>query len=624
MSTKLRTVNRGRRTTVIGQNTSEGNPFEKVIFGILLTLTVLTPIAFLPNGADITGIAKVTVVRILALSIILAWTLSMAVRGKERRPSGRSAITLTVFAAILIISTFFSTDFSVSLYGRHLGYLGLLTYLAFFVIAFAGWWVLRDSKRRYTLLFTMAATASVVSFIAILQSLGIFSNIWDIGPLFGTRGYSTLGNPDFLGLYLAVALGAALAGVTGSKDQLRRVLSGLFVLFIIGGVASSGSAGAIVGASIAATVFLAILLFTSGRKAIAGLSVGAVLIIGTILALVLVPQLKGDSLTLRLLLWPAALEVAAERPVLGTGLDALQYHLPPKMDIIEGDHNRFTPEDAHNYFLTLGASAGIPALMVFLVLMWSTWSGRGNSSGSIWATKAGVVAGMAGYLGAAAFNPDDIAAAAMFWMLVGWCGGSDDSVQTLELPTVGRIAAGASAVVIVPLLALAVLPAAADITYESAQRAQNLQQAVQRLERTTELAPYDEWYRRRLSGVYVEQLSSGNLNFTDVAADSTLTGITLAPLEANSFVLAGLADYFQAVYLTPSPERDVLRDRARFKLERALKLHPTNPDGLYYLFLLAADEDEGTAMTLAERYLELGLADPRTAEMRSYVDQRAS
>ena len=623
MNTKLRTIKRGRKTTAKKRNAPEGNPFEKVIFGILLTLTILTPLAFLPNGADITGIAKVTVVRILALSIILAWTISMAVRGKEQRPSGRSAILLTVFAAILIISTFFSTDFSVSLYGRHLGYLGLLTYLAFFVIAFAGWWVLRDPKRRYTLLFSMAATASVVSFIAILQSLGIFSNIWDIGPLFGTRGYATLGNPDFLGLYLVIALGAALAGVTGTKNQLRKVLSGLFVLFIIGGVASSGSAGAIVGASIAATVFAAILLFTSGRKAIAGLSIGAVLIIGTILALVLVPQQKENSLNLRLLLWPAALEVTAERPILGTGLDALQYHLPQKMDVIEGNHNRFTPEDAHNYFLTLGASAGIPALLVFLVLMWSTWKGRGNTSPGTWATKAGVVAGMAGYLGAAAFNPDDIAAAAMFWMLVGWCGGSDDSVQTIKLPTIGRITAGAAAVVTVPLLALAVLPAAADITYESAQRALNLQQAVQRLERTTELAPYDEWYRRRLSGVYVEQLSNGNLNFTDVAADSTLTGITLAPLEANSFILAGLTDYFQAVYLPTSPEGDNLIERAKFKLERALELHPTNPDGLYYLFLIASDRDDETAIAMAERYLELGLVDPRTTEMRSFIDQRS-
>lgn len=612
---------------------TRSEPTEKALFWLLAALAIALPLAFFPWANDPTGIPKVTILRMGAAAALFIWALGGIIHGRLAIPGGLLAACLAAFMSLVTLSTFFSIDLPVSVFGRHLGYMGLWTLLSLGIIAASGWVALRSPTRRRDFALIATGGAAIVSLLALLNSLGVYSYVWDSGPQFGSRGYATLGNPDFLGLYLVPTFGLALGVLLGDSSTAQRRITAVFSLLIAAGIVSSGSAGAFAGATAVALTLGAAYLLRRRAEALPGkkttrtvllvlTAAAATVVLGVIAFTVL--QSKQQSASLRLLVWPAALSVIADHPLLGTGPDALHYELPTNMRFIPGPHNRTTPEDAHNYFLTLAASTGIPALLAFLVLVIFAVGTllrrdgadvRGPPSGRL-NTDAGAAAAIVGYLVTASFNPDDLGGALIFWILVGWCGGVAGSLRVARTSVWGRAAAIPALIVSLPLLVLPMLPLAADAYSQSVQSAVSAPDAIARADRAIALAPFDEWYLRRKTALLLD-LSGSDRRYLPLAQQSADQFIDLAPLEPVSHVYAGVAASMSPNDLSPQGAS------ASDHLKKALTLNPNNPDALYFLYQI--EKENGRTRAAEEygrHYLKLELGDERSTTLQQSLKQR--
>ena len=122
---------------------------------------------------------------------------------------------LGLFFLFALISTFLAQDVTVAWIGSPKWYTGVSTYIfcvTLFVLAL-------HVHRPFNYFIPMAATASVVSLIAILQHIGI-----DIIPhelsREGLASFGTMGHPNWLGVYTVLVLPAAVYHFLESKHYL--------------------------------------------------------------------------------------------------------------------------------------------------------------------------------------------------------------------------------------------------------------------------------------------------------------------------------------------------------------------------------------------------------------------
>ncbi len=83
------------------------------------------------------------------------------------------------------------------------------------------------------------------------------------------------------------------------------------------------------------------------------------------------------SVTARLVLWDRALSMIKELPLTGTGIGtyyalSTRYH---DQDVSSWNRLKNSHENAHNYYLQMASELGIPALMIFLMIIWSCCKG---------------------------------------------------------------------------------------------------------------------------------------------------------------------------------------------------------------------------------------------------------
>jgi O-antigen ligase len=196
--------------------------------------------------------------------------------------------------------------------------------------------------------------------------------------------------PNEFGAYMSVGLFAALALAVGARTPRRRLLATLAMLPIFAALVASLSRGAWIGAFVG---FVFVFAFARpSRGVVLRLAAGALVVAALALAvapnLVTAVQDRADKLAVRgpydrrPQMWAEAIRQMSNDPLTGSG--------PANYRIVaaRAGLGRFTPFHAHDYFLTWGAEAGLPAvalLVAFCVAVGrAVWShGRRRGRGSI-------------------------------------------------------------------------------------------------------------------------------------------------------------------------------------------------------------------------------------------------
>lgn len=204
---------------------SVGGYADAVVEAGWLAALVVVPLFFSPFSDRAFEPAKVAIVRSLAGVMCAAWLVSWLAShptGRSKRSSGSGRGNLLAVPVLLLLAanglaTAASISIETSIVGAYERSQGLYTigsYIAIFFVVADRMRSLRQVERA----ITAALVASFpVALYGILQRYGLDPLPPD--PIFGEASASTLGNPGFLGGYLAIVAPLALMRLVGAVGE---------------------------------------------------------------------------------------------------------------------------------------------------------------------------------------------------------------------------------------------------------------------------------------------------------------------------------------------------------------------------------------------------------------------
>jgi len=328
------------------------------------------------------------------------------------------------------------------------------------LIALAGSIVARPFRAATVqkLLVLIVAAGAVVGGCALLQHAGLDPLAGFVryrgAERFRTGVYATLGNPEYLGGYLApICLLAAGLGLAG-HGAVRRTLAAAAFLAVAVAAIGTGSRGAFLGLAAATVLFgagLVVIVFRepAPKKILAIAAIG----ISLVVALLAVPVAGGgllasrlrsladpysDSIRNRIVFNLIGLEMIAERPVLGMGPGMVAPEFYPTFlrmkrrwggaawEMAARDLNGRVAEHVHNDWLEIWIESGLLgfAAWLWLVSVWAVGVIGGVGDGGIERTERllllAVFSAAFAILVNALFNfpLHEPCRASLFWLLV--------------------------------------------------------------------------------------------------------------------------------------------------------------------------------------------------------------
>jgi len=366
------------------------------------------PLIYLPDAHHVYALPKATVFRVAVVLMLLAGFMRLLGRDAGRPVLRVPELLLLGFLGWVALAASVSGWAPVALLGtspRYEGALGFVGYAAFF------WTASRASLAQAKLLVrAIALSGALLGLAALLEMLGPFRPP-GFGA-FGLRATSPMGNPVFLGAWIAMAIPATLAGMCLTRHRSELVLAIVALGLQSGGLYLSAGRGAWLGAVAGLTVAGALLLLVRlaagrpGRPGRSGRSGGAgtrgailprrLLLGGAAAAVILVAALAlttalspgvaesgtrlteafdtvaqgqgGGSAETRLIMWRATLDLVAEHPLLGAGPETFLGEFPRvrPLRLVQVEDAAAYPDRPHNHWLYLAYATGLPGLALYV------------------------------------------------------------------------------------------------------------------------------------------------------------------------------------------------------------------------------------------------------------------
>jgi len=344
-----------------------------------------------------------------------------------RKGNERKFDFLVVGYILLVLLSFLVSEFP------YLGLYELLDFIPFMVLFFI-WRNSLDLPQRENGINLLIIAGVLASGYAILQKMGWDFVQWQQADLVKTRSIGTLGNPDFLAGFLVLILPLALAGVF---YQPRRRYFNLFAVFIIGiSIVLSYCRGGWVALVAGTLVFLFWGWSRLDKKKLVPLIAVCLIIPLMVTGVEVIHQgslinrlknpvsMKDPSVAARLHLWKVAGILALKKPLLGWGAGsfsylALQYRKDEPL-YLKG--RLAVPEKAHNDLLELAVASGIPALLLFLIVLGFSFvkiRQKIKEEPDKWIFWAGVAGSLTAIIVQGFFVYSTLPVSLAFWFLLG-------------------------------------------------------------------------------------------------------------------------------------------------------------------------------------------------------------
>ncbi len=334
-----------------------------------------------------------------AALLVASWAWVMDVRrGSSVRPVRfQSLMAFALGAAVL--STVSGIQPVQSLMGSDSYGQGLVTWMLYVLLMYLTAQMVRSHRHARQLAAVVVASSSAVAAYALVQVFGLDPFVWPGASQLTVRhGISTIGNPDMLASFLL--FGLVLSPVLALTDHDRTARIAYWAAFVL--IAASWALATSRTAWVAGLIALALTAFSARRAGsrrlgpvivsagAAALVAGAAMLISRSDALARLQQLVTAPMTAggsRWLLYEAAGQAIAERPLLGGGPDSfrfLWYPLRQAADLAIGGFNGVA-DDPHSLPLLLAATLGVPAALALLGIalgaLWSTRSALSSPTG---------------------------------------------------------------------------------------------------------------------------------------------------------------------------------------------------------------------------------------------------
>lgn len=419
---------------------------------VILALSVI-PAVFVPLGGttDHFYLPKVAAMIILALSFLAVLAINK-IRFKDIVQKDRINISLFIYFILLAASVYAAENKVFAIIGVPGRWEGLVTItLYMFLFITARLYLVPDEG----LFKIILVTAIIVSIYGILQTMNFDPFPRDVlRENWSSRAFSTMGNPNFLGSYIVLIIPTSIYFYIINKNITG--LTAYAILFYC--LLSTGTRGAWLG-TIASIMAFAAIHYMYFRYSKGEFTRYIILIVITMLLLALYNfytegafidrflsiardanefLTKGDradySGANRGFIWKRVAELIKKRPLAGYGIENLgeafkKYYTK---DMIELWNEVRYLDKAHNEYLHIAVTSGIPSLLVYLTFI-SQIILKGLFRLKNCKTALLILSSVIGYMTAAFFNISVVSVAYVYWIFLGLLAGSNGNCYKFNL-----------------------------------------------------------------------------------------------------------------------------------------------------------------------------------------------
>jgi O-antigen ligase len=334
------------------------------IYSFIIYSAIAITLVATPNfNKDALIIPKVVIILCSAV-LILPYLLLNIKAKRDLRFINIFILLSSLFLVQLILAIVFSdAPIEQQIFGRTGRGLGFITFFSLIVISLSCAIFVKQSNQK-TIIKGIAISGTFTSIYAIFQSFGLDFFPWDSK----TNGViSTLGNPNFVSSFAAMAILPSLVYVSG-KDREKLYQFPIFLLFIFTIYRAQSTQGYITLA-----IALVILVYLWYRSKLF-FSVSLIsFLIGTFFVVLgffnngpLSKVIYKVSVQSRGEFWQSAINTTNANPIFGVGIDSFgDYSLLFREKTMIGEYT----DSAHNYVLDLSVIGGYPLALVYILII---------------------------------------------------------------------------------------------------------------------------------------------------------------------------------------------------------------------------------------------------------------
>lgn len=440
-----------RKSLSRAQNINKQEKKEQISRGLWLPLIsiLILPILINPWGFNRFALPKITFIQIILVMFAFKTLFNLSKERKIDFTIGKWMIPYAVFLAVALFSSIFSIHPLTAFFGQTNRYDGFTSLMSYSLFGFFISSMVKNKSDVISLHWVLLLGLIGVSAYAVLQHFGIGTGQWyapsDIG-----RVFSTIGNSNLLGTYIALLLPALLTFfiVPRLKENDFIWVSWIAFPLAIAALVFSASRGPWLGAAVSLILFVLLIFGLRSKKSetprvgkelrtVIFILVAVIVVASTIIFIAKPPETKvvtsyldrvksifnvgGSSAQYRIRIWRLALKMVSDKPLLGSGPDTFKenffHYRFPEFD------TDLPADKAHNDMLQisttvglLGLSAFVWAFIYFFAKGFKLYRSLPDDMGII---TAAYLSGMTGYLVSIQFNFSLPTVAPMFWAVFG-------------------------------------------------------------------------------------------------------------------------------------------------------------------------------------------------------------
>ncbi len=353
---------------------------QKAINNLFLVVMGIMPLACYPFGSSF-HVLNSKLVMLASVSII--FTLVLIFLNKEKPKIRIETEEKLLFSYLIYISvaSFFAMHIPTSFLGstyRKDGVIVFIGYTLIFLIAKN----VKNMSRKALLFFSVSST--IIALLGIIQFfdldpeiLALYSSSWN------RRAFSLMGNPNFLASYITLAIPISVYFYIHRKKVIGLYIFAILFMCLLATNTRGGWVAFIIYMPIYAFISI------SKRKSLKKKWI-IVLLVVIIVALIFLYLTNfallerffsiGDDISdwvvndddtggsNRIYVWKKSVELIEKRPIFGYGLDNMYIGMRKYFydEIVEKFGRYRLWDKAHNEFLNIAVSSGIPALLIYL------------------------------------------------------------------------------------------------------------------------------------------------------------------------------------------------------------------------------------------------------------------
>lgn len=407
---------------------------QKMITTILILLAVLAPVLIVPEVMT----ENYNILKLVILLIGGAFLLVLLLLNYKTLKIDKKDIFILIFIGLVCISTFLSSYVTKSIIGEVNRYEGLLMFIIYACIYLCSkkYFDTTNLKRVINIMFY---TSMAIGILGILQ---MYVDCEILYPIFNRSINSTFGNSNFFGSYISIVLPITMV-LYILKGSKKSFILGLIMFY---NMISSGTRSAWVAFAVVVLIGIVYLIKQKNKlyvKRTIILSVCFILIfiflfsgLGSVIksrTKLKMDQMTEDMLAMmedgisgkmgsrRIAIWEMTVKLMIKNPIFGCGTDNLAIGLvyDCSEEFFEFVAQKGTVVDkAHNEYLHIGATIGIPALIIYLIFIGMILIPQMRQ---MMKNKVALMISLIiiSYLVQAFFNISTIGVAPLFWMILG-------------------------------------------------------------------------------------------------------------------------------------------------------------------------------------------------------------